>query len=61
MPSVTFPPVVPPPESEPITVSKFVMSRFTPATLARVTAEVVPKAERLPALSVPVFTTVGPV
>lgn len=60
-PSITLPPVAPPPEREPMELLKPLMSRAAPAVLERVTAELFPKAEvDMPALRVPALMMVGP-
>jgi len=60
-PRMTAAPVVPPPEREPMVLSKPLRSKASVATLPMVRAEPLPKALVLPALRVPVFTRVGPV
>ena len=66
-PRAILPPVAPPPVNEPIWVLKPVISRPAPATFARVTAELLPKApltpavEATPAFKVPALMVVAPV
>ena len=60
-PSVTLPPVAPPPAKEPMLTLLPFKSRTTPAVLARVTAELLPKALVLPACKVPSSIAVPPV
>jgi hypothetical protein len=61
-PRITLPPAPPPPEREPIELSKPERSRVAPAVLERVMAELFPKAEvDAPALRVPKLIVVEPV
>ena len=60
-PSVTLPPVLPPPASEPMLLLKLARSSVAPLTFARLTAEFEPNARVLPALSVPPLNVVAPV
>ena len=65
-PRITLPPLVPPPVSKPIYVSKPVMSSIALAALAIVTAEFLPNAPLIPgtdatsALRMPAVTVVAP-
>ena len=62
LPRLTVPPVLPPPASEPIVLSKPFSSISTLLALERTMAEVIPKALlATPARSVPCETSVVPV
>ncbi len=60
-PSDRLPPRLPPPAREPIELLKLLRSSKTPVELFNVTAELFPKAEVLPARTVPLVTFRGPV
>ncbi len=60
-PSARLPPVLPPPAKEPMLTLLLFRSSVTPAVLAKLTAELLPKAVVLPACNVPPLTVVVPV
>jgi len=60
-PSVTLPPVEPPPASDAMLLLKLFKSRIAPATLERLTALLAEKAFAAPACKVPALICVVPV
>ena len=59
-PRVTWPPLTPPPASDPIVWFVSARSRVTPEVFARVKAELLENAPAAPARRVPPFTVVAP-
>jgi len=59
-PSVTLPPVVPPPASDAMLLSKLLRSSVAPATFARLTALLAEKASTAPACNLPALICVVP-